>query len=75
MISEATSLSGMATVIGSILAAVAGLVGGRLLVAGVGRLVEPSIPTGSRAMLWTPVVAAAAALAATVTTYSPGGSP
>ena len=53
----------MATVIGSILAAVAGLVGGRLLVAGVGRLVEPSIPTGSRAMLWTPVVAAAAALA------------
>jgi prepilin signal peptidase PulO-like enzyme (type II secretory pathway) len=63
MIPEVTSLSGMATVIGSILAVAAGLVGGRLLAAGVGRLVEPRITAGSRAMLWAPVVAAAAALA------------
>ena len=63
MIPEVTSLSGMATVIGSILAVAAGLVGGRLLAAGVGRLVEPRITAGSRAMLWAPVVVAAAALA------------
>lgn len=57
---EATPLPGL---IGSVVAVVAGLVGGRLLVAGVGRLVEPRISSGSWAMLWTPVVAAVAALA------------
>lgn len=59
---EATSLPGAAAVVGSIIAAAAGFVGGRLLVAGVGRLVEPP-GVGPGATRWIPVAAAAAGLA------------
>jgi leader peptidase (prepilin peptidase)/N-methyltransferase len=53
-------MSGMA---GMCLAACAGFVGGRLLVAGVGPLLEPPVTAGSRAARWVPVAATAAAAA------------
>ena len=49
--------------VGSLVALGVGLAGGRLLVAGVGRLVDPGPGVGPRAGLWTPVVAAAVAVA------------
>jgi leader peptidase (prepilin peptidase) / N-methyltransferase len=49
--------------VGSLVALIAGIVGGRLLVAGVGRLVDPDTGLGTRAGRWTPAVAAAAAVA------------
>jgi len=63
MTPEAIPLADSASLVGSLLAVAAGFIGGRLLVGGVGRLVEPGIADGSRARLWTPVIAAAAALA------------
>lgn len=63
MTPEAMPVPDSISLVGSLLAVAAGLAGGRLLVTGVGRLIEPGIAAGSRAMLWTPVIAAAAALA------------
>lgn len=58
-----TSLPGAAALGGWIIAAVAGFVGGRLLVAGVRRLVDPPRAIDMALARWLPVVAAAGGLA------------
>jgi len=60
---SAASTPDLVALLGSLVALAAGLLGGRLLVAGAGRLVDPNGGVGPRVGLWTPVVAAAVALA------------
>lgn len=48
---------------GEVVAALCGLLGGRLLVAGVARLVEPPLPVRSAARTWVPAATAVAAAA------------
>jgi len=60
---SATPTPDLVALLGALVALGVGLVGGRLLVAGVGQLVDPDTGVGTRARLWTPAVAAAAAVA------------